>query len=67
MTAIGSEIAWLEALRADTELAVPEPVAARDGAPAVMVTTAGADPTQAVRTVRPKPATPKPITPPAQH
>jgi Ser/Thr protein kinase RdoA (MazF antagonist) len=28
---IGSEMAWLSALRRDTDLAVPEPVAARDG------------------------------------
>ena len=29
--AIGSEMAWLSALRRDTDLGVPEPVAARDG------------------------------------
>jgi hypothetical protein len=28
---IGSEMAWLSALRRDTDLGVPEPVAARDG------------------------------------
>lgn len=39
--AIGSELAWLEAIRADTDLAVPEPVATRDGAPTVTVTAAG--------------------------
>ena len=31
LTDIRSELAWLQALRRDTELAVPEPVAARDG------------------------------------
>jgi Ser/Thr protein kinase RdoA (MazF antagonist) len=39
--AIRSEIAWLQAIRKDTELAVPEPVAARDGEPTVTVTAAG--------------------------
>ena len=41
--AIRSEIAWLQAVRGDTELAVPEPVAARDGAPTVTVTAAGVE------------------------
>lgn len=40
-SAIGSELAWLEAIRADTDLAVPEPVATRDGAPTATVTAAG--------------------------
>src|SRR4051812_43532753 len=31
------------------------------------VTTAGSEPTAPVRSVKPKPATPKPITPPARH
>ena len=35
--AIRSELAWLRAIREDTELAVPEPVPARDGAPTVTV------------------------------
>ena len=35
--AIRSELAWLQAIRADTDLAVPEPVAAQDGAPTVKV------------------------------
>jgi Ser/Thr protein kinase RdoA (MazF antagonist) len=39
--AIRSELAWLRAIRSDTELAVPEPVAARDGSPTVSVDTAG--------------------------
>lgn len=39
--AIGSEIAWLQAIRADTALTVPEPVVARDGAPTVTVAAAG--------------------------
>lgn len=39
--AIRSEIAWLQAIRNDTELAVPEPVMASDGAPTVTVTAAG--------------------------
>jgi Ser/Thr protein kinase RdoA (MazF antagonist) len=39
--AIRSEIAWLQAVRKDTGLAVPVPVAARDGAPTVTVATAG--------------------------
>ena len=39
--AISSELAWLQAIRADTELAVPEPVAARDGASTVTVAAAG--------------------------
>ena len=39
--AIRSELAWLEAIRADTELAVPEPLSARDGASTVEVSAAG--------------------------
>ena len=39
--AIGSEIAWLRAIRADTGLAVPEAVLARDGASTVTATAAG--------------------------
>ena len=35
VAAIGSEIAWLRALRADTDLAVPEVLLTRDGAPTV--------------------------------
>ena len=38
--AIRSELAWLRAIREDTELVVPEPVTARDGAPTVTVTVA---------------------------
>ena len=41
VAAIRSEIAWLQAIRKDTELAVPEPVAARDGAPTVTVAAGG--------------------------
>ena len=41
VAAIRSELAWLQALRRDTELAVPEPVAARDGASTVTVDAAG--------------------------
>lgn len=40
VAAIHSEIAWLQAIRKDTELAVPEPVLASDGAPTVTVTAA---------------------------
>jgi Ser/Thr protein kinase RdoA (MazF antagonist) len=39
--AIRSEIAWLRAIRKDTDLAVPEPVAALDGASTVTVAVAG--------------------------
>jgi Ser/Thr protein kinase RdoA (MazF antagonist) len=39
--AIRSELAWLEAIRADTDLAVPEPLSARDGASTVEVSAAG--------------------------
>ena len=39
--AIRSELAWLQALRRDTELAVPEPVAARDGASTVVAGASG--------------------------
>jgi len=39
--AVGSEIAWLRAIRADTDLLVPEPLAARDGAPTVEASAAG--------------------------
>lgn len=39
--AIRSEIAWLQALRADTGLAVPEPRPATDGSPTVTVSAAG--------------------------
>ncbi|ADU50074.1 phosphotransferase enzyme family protein [Intrasporangium calvum] len=39
--AVDSELAWLRALREDTDLLVPEPLAARDGASAVAVTEAG--------------------------
>jgi Ser/Thr protein kinase RdoA (MazF antagonist) len=38
---IGSEMAWLTALRRDTDLGVPEPVAARDGSLVVVVSDAG--------------------------
>jgi Ser/Thr protein kinase RdoA (MazF antagonist) len=38
---IGSEIAWLRAIRADAGLAVPEPVAARDGSLAVLARVPG--------------------------
>jgi len=41
VAAIRSELAWLRALRTDTELAVPEPVAARNGASTVTVDAAG--------------------------
>ncbi len=40
VAAIRSEIAWLQAISQDTDLAVPQPVAARDGAPTVTVTVA---------------------------
>ena len=40
--AIRSEIDWLRAIRKDTDLAVPEPVAALDGAPTVTVGVEGA-------------------------
>lgn len=39
--AIRSELAWLRAIRTDTELAVPEPIVARDGSPTVTVERAG--------------------------
>jgi Ser/Thr protein kinase RdoA (MazF antagonist) len=39
--AIRSELAWLTAIRAGTELSVPEPLAARDGATTVEATAAG--------------------------
>ena len=39
--AIRSELAWLRAIRADTDLAVPEPLAARDGATTVEASAAG--------------------------
>jgi Ser/Thr protein kinase RdoA (MazF antagonist) len=39
--AVHSELAWLTALRTDTALAVPEPLAARDGALAVQASAAG--------------------------
>ncbi len=39
--AIRSEIAWLRAIRADTDLLVPEALAARDGAPTVEASAAG--------------------------
>ena len=39
--AIRSELAWLRALRMDTDLAVPEPLAARDGAWVVEASAAG--------------------------
>jgi Ser/Thr protein kinase RdoA (MazF antagonist) len=39
--AIRSELAWLEAIRADTDLLVPEPLATRDGTTTVEVTAAG--------------------------
>jgi Ser/Thr protein kinase RdoA (MazF antagonist) len=41
VAAIRSEIAWLQAVRNDTDLAVPEPVAARDGALTVTVEAGG--------------------------
>lgn len=41
VAAIRSEIAWLQALRRHTELAVPQPVAARDGASTVTVDLTG--------------------------
>lgn len=41
VAAIRSELAWLQALHRDTDLAVPEPVAARDGASTVTVDAAG--------------------------
>ena len=40
-SAIRSELAWLMAIRAETELAVPEPVATRDGALTVEAAAAG--------------------------
>jgi len=39
--AVSSELAWLTAIRAETDLAVPEPVRARDGATTVEVSAAG--------------------------
>ena len=39
--AISSEIAWLRAIRADIDLAVPEVLLARDGAPTVTATAVG--------------------------
>ena len=39
--AIRSELDWLRAIRADTDLAVPEPLAAHDGAATVLATAAG--------------------------
>ena len=39
--AVRSELAWLTAIRAQTELAVPEPVPTRDGATTVTVSAAG--------------------------
>jgi Ser/Thr protein kinase RdoA (MazF antagonist) len=39
--AVGSEIAWLRAIRADTDLPVPEPLEALDGAPTVEASAAG--------------------------
>jgi Ser/Thr protein kinase RdoA (MazF antagonist) len=39
--AIRSELAWLRAIRTDTDLLVPEPVAARDGTSTVEVSAAG--------------------------
>jgi Ser/Thr protein kinase RdoA (MazF antagonist) len=39
--AVRSELAWLNAIRAETDLAVPEPVAARDGATTVEASAAG--------------------------
>jgi Ser/Thr protein kinase RdoA (MazF antagonist) len=39
--AVASEIAWLRAIRADTDLEVPEAILARDGAPTVTATAAG--------------------------
>lgn len=41
VAAIRSEIAWLRAIRGDTELAVPEPISADGGEPTVTVTAAG--------------------------
>ena len=41
VAAIRSEIAWLLAIRDETDLAVPEPLAAADGAPVVEATAAG--------------------------
>jgi Ser/Thr protein kinase RdoA (MazF antagonist) len=41
MAAIRSELAWLRALRIDTELAVPDPLVAGDGSLAVEASTAG--------------------------
>ncbi len=39
--AIRSELSWLRAIRADTDLLVPEPLAAHDGSTTVEVTAAG--------------------------
>ncbi len=39
--AIGSELAWLQAIRADSDLEVPEPVAAADGSLTVTATAGG--------------------------
>ena len=41
VAAIRSELAWLQAIRSDTDLAVPEPVAAHDGSTTVTVDAAG--------------------------
>jgi Ser/Thr protein kinase RdoA (MazF antagonist) len=40
-TTIASEMAWLTALRRDTELGVPEPIAALDGSPVVLASDPG--------------------------
>jgi Ser/Thr protein kinase RdoA (MazF antagonist) len=40
--AIRSELAWLRSIRKETDLAVPEPITALDGAPTVTVTVGGA-------------------------
>jgi len=47
---IASELAWLRALTSDTELGVPEPVAAGDGSPLVIIeaSSVGATPRPAV-------------------
>ena len=39
--AVGSEIAWLRAIRGDTDLAVPEALVDRDGVPTVAATAVG--------------------------
>lgn len=41
VAAIRSELAWLSALRHDTDLGVPDPIAARDGALVVLASDAG--------------------------